>query len=74
MADLRTGALRPTRDSLRELLDQLEPIAQRLGAGAAMSHARELAACNGAMSQRRVAAGAGIPSVPGWLASQFLEA
>jgi len=73
MADLRTGALRPTRECLREMLDQLEPLAQRLGAGAGMSHARELVECNGAIAQRRQAALAGISSVPGWLASKFLE-
>ena len=32
MADLHTGAVRPTRECLRELLDALEPVATRLGA------------------------------------------
>ena len=73
MADMETGALRTTREWLHELLDQLGPVAERLGAGGAMSHARELVECNGAMSQRRVAAREGISSVRGWLASQFLE-
>ena len=73
MADLRTGALRPTRERLRELLDTLEPVARRLGATHGHARARELVECNGAIAQRREAARAGISSVPGWLASKFLD-
>jgi carboxylate-amine ligase len=73
MADLRTGAVRPARTCLHELLDELEPVARRLHAGDSLTHARELIEVNGALAQRRVAARAGIPSLPGWLASQFLE-
>ena len=73
MADLRTGALRSTRECLHELLDQIAPIAQRLGANGGMSRARELVECNGTMAQRREAARGGVSSVPGWLASKFLE-
>jgi glutamate---cysteine ligase / carboxylate-amine ligase len=73
MADLNTGATRPTRERLRELLDTLEPVARRLGAGDRLTRARELVECNGAIAQRRVAARAGISDVPGWLASKFLD-
>ncbi|HET6864615.1 MAG TPA: YbdK family carboxylate-amine ligase [Solirubrobacteraceae bacterium] len=73
LADLDTGAMRPTRERLRALLDTLEPVASRLGATDGLTRARELVECNGAIAQRRVAAHAGIPSVPGWLASKFLE-
>ena len=73
MADLRSGSVRPTRDCLHELIDQLEPIAGRLGAGPAIARAHALAERNGAISQRDVAARTGISSLPGWLASQFLE-
>jgi carboxylate-amine ligase len=74
LADLWTGASRPTRACLLELLDVLTPVAERLGAsGLAMRRARELVEVNGALLQRRVAGHAGISSVPGWLASQFLE-
>jgi glutamate---cysteine ligase / carboxylate-amine ligase len=73
LADLDTGAMRPTRECLRELLDTLEPVASRLDATEGLARARELVDCNGAIAQRRVAARAGIPSVPGWLASQFSE-
>jgi carboxylate-amine ligase len=73
MADLDTGERRPTRERLRELLDTLEPVASRLGASDSLARARELVECNGAIAQRREAARAGISSVPGWLASKFLE-
>lgn len=74
LADLDTGAVRPTRERLHELLDELAPVAGRLGATRELTRARELVECNGAIAQRRVAAGAcaGISSVPGWLASKFL--
>ena len=72
-ADLDTGALRPTRECLHELLDRLDPVATRLGAAGGLACARELVECNGTLAQRRVAAHAGIPAVPGWLASQFIE-
>ncbi len=72
MADLDTGVLRPTRECLRELLDTLEPVATRLHAREPLARARELIEANGAITQRRVAERAGIPFLPGWLASQFL--
>jgi glutamate---cysteine ligase / carboxylate-amine ligase len=73
MADLETGATRPTREGLHELLDSLAPVAERLGAGApAMGRARELVEVNGALAQRRTVERDGISSLPGWLASQFL--
>jgi glutamate---cysteine ligase / carboxylate-amine ligase len=73
LAELNTGAIRPTRERLRELLDTLEPVARRLDAADGLMRARELVECNGAIAQRRVAARAGIPAVPGWLASKFLD-
>jgi carboxylate-amine ligase len=73
LADLDTGTMRSTRERLRELLDTLEPVARRLGATHGHARARELVECNGAIAQRREAARAGISSVPGWLASKFLD-
>ena len=73
MADLQTGAIRPTRDCLHDLLDALEPVALRLEAGAGLARARELVEVNGAMAQRRVADEDGIGAVAGWLANRFLE-
>jgi carboxylate-amine ligase len=71
-ADLDTGAMRPTRERLRGLLAALEPVASRLGATDGLARAHELVDCNGAIAQRRAARDAGIPSLPGWLASQFV--
>jgi glutamate---cysteine ligase / carboxylate-amine ligase len=73
LADLDTGELRPTRERLRDLLVTLEPLASRLGGSKGLIRARELVECNGAIAQRREAARVGISSVPGWLASKFLE-
>lgn len=74
MADLRTGAIRPTRAWLLELVEELEPVAVRLGAGAAaVRRARELVAVNGALLQRQMAQRGGISSVAGWLAGKFTE-
>lgn len=73
MANLSGGGVRSTRECLHELLDRLGPVAERLGAAGALACARELVGCNGALAQRRMAARAGIPAVPGWLASQFIQ-
>jgi carboxylate-amine ligase len=73
MADLQTGEVRPTRECLSELLDTLEPVASELRATDGLARARELIESNGAIAQRRAAARAGIGSVAGWLASQFVE-
>lgn len=73
MADLESGAVRTTRECLYELLQELEPIAARLGAAAEVAGARHMVDVNGALAQRRVAARAGVPAVAGWLANEFLE-
>jgi len=73
MGDLHTGATRPTRECLHELLDVLEPVASRLAARSALTRARELVEVNGGMAQRVVALQDGIPAVAGWLANRFLE-
>jgi hypothetical protein len=48
-------------------------VAGRLGASDGLARARELVKCNGSIAQCREAARAGISSVPGWLASKFLD-
>lgn len=73
MADLHTGALRSTRECLRELLDALEPVATRLGGARELEWARALTERNGAIAQREVARRGGVPAVAGWLANRFLE-
>ncbi len=65
-ADLVTGARRPVRDILRERLETVAPMAQRLGCS------EELAGIslerNGASRQREV----GLQAATGWLADRFL--
>jgi carboxylate-amine ligase len=72
LADLRSGDVRPARERLRALLDELEPVAQRLDAGPALEHARTLIAGNGAVRQRAVAAERGVHGLVEWLGDRFL--
>ncbi len=66
LADLETGVRRPVRDVLAERVEQLRPVAERLGC------ADELATlsleANGAIRQRAV----GVEGVTRWLADRFL--
>jgi glutamate---cysteine ligase / carboxylate-amine ligase len=55
LLDLRTGERRPARARLHALLDELEPVAERLGCGAELSRARDLVQTNGAMKLRAAA-------------------
>jgi glutamate---cysteine ligase / carboxylate-amine ligase len=72
LADLRTGAVLPARERLGALLDELAPVAQRLGCPAELDGARALVERNGALRQRAVAAERGLPGLVEWLAEQFL--
>jgi carboxylate-amine ligase len=71
LADLATGEPIPTRERLRRLLDELEPVAARLGSTAFLRHARALAERNGAIRQREVAARTGLRGLAAWLADRF---
>jgi glutamate---cysteine ligase / carboxylate-amine ligase len=73
LADLVTGAPRPARERLHALLDELEPVARRLGCGAELGAARGLVERNGALRQRAVAAERGLPGLVEWLADRFLD-
>lgn len=73
LADLESGARRPTRERLRELVDELAPVAARLGCRTELERARSLADRNGSMRQREAAARSSIDELPDWLASRFLE-
>ncbi len=73
MADLRSGEQRSTRECLHELIETLEPVADRLGAGSALRHARTMVELNGAMAQRQVADSGGVEAVAEWLAERFLR-
>ncbi|HEX5147294.1 MAG TPA: hypothetical protein VFV85_09735, partial [Conexibacter sp.] len=73
LADLDTGERIPARERLRTLLETLAPVAERLGAGPLLPHARALAARNGAERQRAVAARRGVRGLVAWQAERFGE-
>jgi carboxylate-amine ligase len=72
LADLRTGAVQPARERLGALLDELAPVADRLGCAAELEAARGLVERNGAVRQRAVAAERGLPGLVEWLAERFV--
>jgi carboxylate-amine ligase len=74
LADLRTGEARPARERLDQLLDELAPVAARLGCATELDGARALLAENGAGRQRSVAAERGLHGLVEWLAGRFLAA
>lgn len=53
--DLETGEPQPARERIAALIDRLEPVADRLGCGDELRHARTLLAGTGADRQRYVA-------------------
>lgn len=71
MRDLDTGEPRPTRARLHALLDELEPVAERLGAAAELAAARGLVERNGALRLRE-AAGGDPRAATAWLVDRFL--
>jgi len=71
LADLRSGEPVPTRDRVEALIDRLEPVAERIGAGALLTDARRLAHRNGASRQRAIAAESGPRGLTRWLADRF---
>jgi carboxylate-amine ligase len=73
LADLRSGEPIPTRDHVEALLDRLEPVADRIGAGEGLAEARRLARRNGASRQRTVAIERGPYGLAGWLADRFAD-
>jgi len=73
LADLDSGEPRPTRECLSELLEQLEPVAARLGCEVELAGCAALVERNGAIRQREVAASEGTAGVARWLADRFLD-
>jgi carboxylate-amine ligase len=73
MADLETGEAKPTRERLVELMEEVEPAADRLGSATLLSSARRLAEVNGAIRQRETFASAGAVGLATSLADRFLE-
>jgi glutamate---cysteine ligase / carboxylate-amine ligase len=71
LADLETGEPRPTRDLLDQLVERLEPVAERIGAGDALADVQRLGRRNGALLQRAVADEHGPHGLAGWLADRF---
>ena len=72
LADLDTGELRPARERLRELLNQLEPTAALLDCRAELASARELTDAIGAERQREAAGErGGAQAIARWLVSRF---
>ena len=72
MTDFQTGERSPTRTLLYELLDALSAAASRLQASGAIERTRELINANGAIRQRRAAAG-DARAAARWLAERFQE-
>jgi carboxylate-amine ligase len=71
LADLVTGERRPVRDLLRERLETLTPVAERIGCASELAEAHALAERNGAVRQRDAAHDP--VGVTRWLAERFLS-
>jgi len=72
LADLRSGEPLPTRQVLYALIDDLEPVAERLGSATELEGARELVERNGALRQRELVAARGdLRALGPWLAERF---
>jgi len=72
LADLETGGRSPTRERLHALLEAIEPVGRKLGAGRALTRARALVERNGALEQRAVGAERGAHGLAEWLAERFV--
>jgi glutamate---cysteine ligase / carboxylate-amine ligase len=72
LADLTSGERVPVRERLRNLLAELEPVAERQGAGAELAHAGRLVEAGGAAAQRAAAREGGTVAVARHLAESFL--
>jgi carboxylate-amine ligase len=72
IADLDSGVPQPARVRVRSLIEQLGPVAERLGCADELRDAEELAAAGGAERMREAAAGDPRRAVS-WLADRFLD-
>jgi carboxylate-amine ligase len=73
MADLETGELESTRERLRRLLGELEPVSRRLGSPRLLDEAWNLVDASGAIRQRELFRSAGAEGLTAWLSEHFLE-
>jgi carboxylate-amine ligase len=74
LADLASGEHMPARERLRALLEELAPVAERLGAGSLLPCAHAVAERNGALRQREIAAERGVHGLVAWLADRYGDA
>jgi carboxylate-amine ligase len=72
LADLVTGRPVPARDRLDAVLDELGPVAAELGCAAELATVPALAARNGAVRQRELAAELGLHGLVGRLADAYV--
>lgn len=72
LADLDTGRRMATRRRLQELIDELAPVAGRLGDEDLLPMTRGLTEANGALRQREAVSRLGLEALPSWLAGRFL--
>jgi carboxylate-amine ligase len=70
-ADLESGERRPVRDVLHARLEQIAPVAERIGCAIELAGAHALAERNGALAQRAVAEQAGLRGLARWLAERY---
>jgi carboxylate-amine ligase len=73
LADLASGERTPARECLAALLDELAPVAARLGCASELATAAALGDRNGAAKQREVAAAGDLRGVAGWLVDSYLS-
>jgi carboxylate-amine ligase len=71
LADLGSGVRVPARELLAELVTELAPVAAGLGCAAELAAVERLAARNGAVRQRAIAADGGPRAVTAWLAGVY---
>jgi carboxylate-amine ligase len=71
LGDLDSESIRPARERIGELLEQLQPLAGRLGCENGLEQAAALCERNGALRQREIAGERGIDDLVAWLAENF---
>jgi carboxylate-amine ligase len=71
LADLDTGETVATRARLHELVNQFEPLSERLGCSNELSRTRAMIDINGSLHQRAIAEAQGLRGLVAWLAERF---